>query len=58
MKLREAHQAWAEGKKVRKKNWKRDFYLQINPNNGSDSEINRLFLFDNDSDGDEWEILP
>jgi hypothetical protein len=58
MNLQEAHQAWAEGKKVRKRNWKRDFCLQINAIDGNDSEINRLFMLDNDSDGDVWELVP
>lgn len=58
MNLKEAKQAWAEGKKVRKKNWKRGVFIVIHPNSGTDMEINNLFNNDNDDDGDPWEIVP
>ena len=56
MNLLEAKQAWAEGKRVRKKNWHVGQFVQLRPESGNDTEMNRLFLFDNDQDGLEWEI--
>lgn len=57
MNLLAARQAYLEGKRVRKKNWHTGTFVKLEPNGFLDTELNKLFDFDNDSDGDSWEIV-